>query len=59
MAKQIVNADSVLGTVSDRDAFGEKFYIVFLVLYINAAFLELVSTGRLGSRPGKKLLHYN
>ena len=39
MALQIVNAACVLGTVSDRDAFEEIYYIVFLEknLYIIAA----------------------
>ena len=40
MALQIGNADCVLGTVSDRDAFEEIYYIKFFLkknLYIIAA----------------------
>ena len=51
MALQLGNAACVLGTVSDRDAFEEIYYIKLLIisksLYIVAAFKKR-STGRLG-----------
>ena len=49
MALQIGSAACVLGTVSDRDAFEENYYILFFLkknLYIIAGF-QKNSTGRL------------